>query len=265
MIEVHVGGIGVFAPGLNGWGDARHVLRGETNFEPAPLASPVPALLPANERRRTTSTIRLALQVAAEAVQQAGLETPDVAAVFATSGGDYDVLNAMCAAIAAGAGLSPTLFHNSVHNAPAGYWSIATGSRMPTTTVSAWDWSFAMGLLEASAVVAIDRVPALLVAYDRVPPEPLRVKRPLLEDFATALLLLPAAGSPGLGSLALELVEPAAVSRMAAPVLERLRTGNPAAQALPLLEVVSRGERSQRVFACGHQSLLLTFNPCPSP
>lgn len=260
--QVSLAGLGVFAPGMNGWGEACQTLRGEAGLGPPPGPPPA-ALLPANERRRTTATIRLALQVAAEAVDRAGLEHPDVAAVFATSGGDYDVLNSMCSAIASGGGLSPTLFHNSVHNAAAGYWSIATGSHRPTTTVSAWDSSFAFGLLEAAAVVMTDQVPTLLVAYDRVPPEPLRAKRPLAEDFAVALLLVPGPQPAGFGRLALERTGRTEATRMTPSGLERLRLGNPAARALPLLEAISRGKPAQTVLDCGHQSLLLRFEPCP--
>ncbi len=41
----------------------------------------------------------------------------------------------------------PTQFHNSVHNAVAGYWSIATKSTQPMTCLAAHDHSFAAGLL----------------------------------------------------------------------------------------------------------------------
>ncbi len=47
-------------------------------------------------------------------------------AVFACSGGDTDVINRLCSALMLpGCPVSPQQFVNSVHNAPAGYWSIA--------------------------------------------------------------------------------------------------------------------------------------------
>src|SRR5690606_40428753 len=69
------------------------------------------------------------------------------AAVFASSGGDYPIIDQICKALCEPERLvSPTQFHNSVHNSAAGYWSIATGSRAPSTSISAFDDTFAAGL-----------------------------------------------------------------------------------------------------------------------
>ena len=62
--------------------------------------------------------------------------------------------------------LSPTKFHNSVHNAAAGYWSIGTGSYAPYTAISAYRYTFAAGLLETLAQVVSEGRPILLVAFD---------------------------------------------------------------------------------------------------
>ena len=43
--------------------------------------------------------------------------------------------------------ISPTQFHNSVHNAAAGYWHIAAGSAAPSLSVGGHDGAFAAGLL----------------------------------------------------------------------------------------------------------------------
>src|SRR3546814_8269162 len=69
--------------------------------------------------------------------------------------------------------VSPTDFHNSVHNAAAGYWGIGTGSRAPSTTLAGYDASFALGLLEAGLQVVGDRRAVLLVVFDVPAPEPL--------------------------------------------------------------------------------------------
>src|SRR5690606_42059827 len=45
--------------------------------------------------------------------------------------------------------ISRTRFHNSVHNAAAGYWTIGAGCTAAATAVSAGPASFAQGLLEA--------------------------------------------------------------------------------------------------------------------
>ena len=49
--------------------------------------------------------------------------------------------------------VSPTQFHNSVHNTAAGYWSIATGSQQPTTCLACHDATAAAALLKAMAEV----------------------------------------------------------------------------------------------------------------
>src|SRR3546814_20327507 len=64
--------------------------------------------------------------------------------------------------------VSPTDFHNSVHNAAAGYWGIGTGSRAPSTTLAGYDESFALGLLEAGLQVVGDRRAVLLVVFDEI-------------------------------------------------------------------------------------------------
>ena len=77
--------------------------------------------------------------------------------------------------------VSPTRFHNSVHNAPSGYWAVATGSREPSTSLCAYDASFAAGLLEAAAQATVDDRPVTLVAYDLPYPEPLQRARPIVD------------------------------------------------------------------------------------
>ena len=85
--------------------------------------------------------------------------------------------------------ISPTRFTNSVHNAPAGYWHIAVGSRAASTSLSAYDGSFAAGLVEALAQVVASGEPVLLVALDVPYPEPPHRLRPLPNHAGVALLL----------------------------------------------------------------------------
>src|SRR5436190_16860170 len=73
----------------------------------------------------------------------------------------------MCSTLATAPTLiSPTKFHNSVHNAAAGYWTIATGCREASTALTAFDASFGAGLLEAAIQCSADARPVLLVAFD---------------------------------------------------------------------------------------------------
>ena len=58
--------------------------------------------------------------------------------MFASTYGDLAITDYMCSTLAkAPMTLSPTRFHNSVHNAAAGYWSIATACRQPYCALGA--------------------------------------------------------------------------------------------------------------------------------
>lgn len=198
------------------------------------------SLLPANERRRITPTIKLALQVAAEAMASSDLDSRQVGAVFASSGGDTELVDRICRALTSpGRPVSPTQFHNSVHNAPAGYWAIAYGSLMPYAAVSAYDASFAAGLLEAAAYALVDGVPVLLVVYDYPSPEPLCKVAQSSPPFGVAFALSAAPRTADDVPMRLELASGAAEDRMRGEGLESLRIGNPAARGLPLLRALA--------------------------
>ena len=200
MTRFCIDGLGVIGPGMPDWRTARAVLRGEREYEPGLLPRPDAVILPANERRRAAASVRWALAAAHEAVSAAGYRAGDVATVFATSGSDGETLHRICEALASPErDVSPTRFHNSVHNAAAGYWTIAAESRRPSVSICGYDASFTVGLLEAASQVCAEREAVLLVAYDLPYPEPLHASRPFARPFAVALLLAP---QPGPATLA---------------------------------------------------------------
>lgn len=238
-------GVGLLAPGLPGWSASQAVLRGACPHAADQAMPPAnAACLPANERRRTTATIRLALHVAQEAITAAGWEPTAISTVFASSGGDSAVLDQICQAlVAADRAVSPTLFHQSVHNTPAGYWAIATGCRQPSLSLGAYDGSFAVGLREAATLAWTEARPVLLVAYDLPLPPALTAQRPLVAPFGAALLLAPALDAhytPRLGRLGGLATTDEAASTLDDAELERLRQGNPAARGLPLLCAIAQ-------------------------
>lgn len=136
--------------------------------------------------------------------------------------------------------VSPTHFHHSVHNTPAGYWAIATGCTQPSLSLSAYDGSFAAGLLEAAALAWAEPARVLLIAYDLPLPFPLAERRAIVAPFAVALLLNPVATDPRQATLRLARIATTAADRLDDPELERLRAGNPAARGLPLLRAIAR-------------------------
>ncbi|MDO3559748.1 beta-ketoacyl synthase chain length factor [Ralstonia pseudosolanacearum] len=238
-LSAFIEGIGLLGPGLNQWPHAAALLTGQAPYAPERTALPPPAGLPAAERRRTGPAVRVALAVGLEAVAASGRDAATLATVFAASGGDSQNCHAICETLAGeDRQLSPTRFHNSVHNAPAGYWSIATRAMAPSNVLCAYDGSFVAGLLESLCQVTVDAVPTLLIAFDTDYPEPLRAVRPIPDAFGVALVLAPEAGPHTLARIDARLTD-APATTLASPEFEPLRAGNPAARALPLLEALA--------------------------
>jgi hypothetical protein len=243
MMRVFVEGIGILAPGLEAWPLTREVLANTRPYEPRPVSAPPVGLLPPAERRRAGLTIRLAMAVGIEALGQAQRAPEEMPMVFATSGGDGETIHEILAVLATQQReVSPTRFHNSVHNAPSGYWALATGSRAPSISLSAYDATFAAGLLEAAVQVTVHDGPVTLIAYDVPYPPPLHAARPVAAIFGTALVLAPHDSERAIASLTVAMADfPQSTTGMLDPELERLRLANPAARALPLLAAMARG------------------------
>jgi hypothetical protein len=228
---------------LRDWQASRPVLAGIAAYVSSPTTVTASDLLPAAERRRTGIPVKLALAVAHEACVNAGREPATLATVFSSSSGDGETVHHIFEALALPEReVSPTRFHNSVHNAAAGYWSIATQSRQPSTSLCGHDASFAAGLLDAATQVSVDDGPVALIAYDHPYPEPLHSKRPLSGTFGVALILAPHATERTMAMLDLSWSAGATanVSTMENPELEALRAGVPAARSLPLLAAIAR-------------------------
>ena len=243
MITVFIEGVGIAGPGLDGWASARPVLAGLALYEPTPFSPKPISWLPPAERRRAGTAVRLAIGAGREALAHAERDPATMAMVFTSSSGDNDTVHdILCVLATEKREVSPTRFHNSVHNAPAGYWAVATGSREPSTSLCAFDDSFSAGLLDAAVRATVDQRPVTLSAYDHPYPEPLDHVRPIAGAFAAALVLTPEPTNRTLVRLA---ITPVHFDSDATPMpdtrLERLRLGNPAARSLPLLAAIARG------------------------
>ncbi len=264
-MQVAVLGIGLLAPGLEGWNVGRPVLSGRQRYEPYAVSDPDATLLPPNERRRSSDCVRWAVHVAQEAIGQSELDPRDVATVFASSGGEMDVLDRLCRTLATPERIvSPTVFHQSVHNTAAGYWGIATTCQQSSTALSCYDDSFAAGLLDAITFVCVEEQPVLLVAYDLPPPHPLNEARPLTAGVAASLVLAPSSDR-ALVKLRARLEERSRnePTRLDDASLEALRVGNPSGRALPLLTAVAKGaEQTVKLNLLDDQQLVLEIIPC---
>jgi len=297
VIRAAIRGVGVWGPGLAGWPAARAVLAGAAPWQPDAHLPPAPMLLPPAERRRAGAAARLALTVAAEACAGAGLAAGSIPGVFATSNGDGAVVGALLETLASDAPqVSPTQFHNSVHNAAAGYWTIATGSRAPVTCLSGHDGSFAAGLLRATAEVCSAGGPVLLVVFDLPVPPPMMALRGTRFAFATALVLAPAAerpllpiaerplpfpaegsslptascraGGPILAEFGLDFAAAPATAAWALPqrrALHDLAGANPAARSLRLLEALAAGREDRMSLALFAGRVDVELKPCSAP
>ena len=251
FLNVWVDGIGMIGPGFDNWEQGRDLLVGRTPVVAAKTRVPAAAALPAAERRRAGLAVKAALAVGHQALAATGLSPVDLPTVFASSGGDSVNCHEICAALASSDRMiSPTRFHNSVHNAPSGYWSIASGAMATSSVVCAYDGSFAAGLLEAITQAVTQSRPVLLLAYDTDYPEPLFASRPIPDTLGVALLVSPQAGPHSLGRLTLACnaaftVE--AAHTLADPALERIRAGFPAARSLALLRTLALRQQQQVV------------------
>jgi len=238
-LTAYIDGVGLIGPGLDGWAQAKAMLAGHAAYAPRRTEAPAPAVLPSAERRRSGPGVRAALAAGSEAVAASGRQAAELPTVFAASGADGHNYHTICETLAsADPALSPTRFHNSVHNAAAGYWSIATGAMTPSNVLCAHDASFCAGLLDALCQVATGDGACMLIAYDTDYPEPMRTFRPIADTFGLALVLAPAAGAHTLARLEVEWSTEAA-TQMQDATLEALRLSVPAARALPLLRALA--------------------------
>ena len=263
MLTAYIDGIGLLGPGLSDWAGGRAVFAGQAVYQSLKTVLPSPVALPPAERRRCGPIVKLSLAVGQQAVAAAGLDASLLPTVFSASGGDGNNCHEICEMLASDdRQISPTRFHNSVHNAAAGYWSIATGAMAPSSVLCAYDASFGAGLLEAMAQVVVDQVDTLLIACDTTYPEPLRNARPIPDEFGVGLVLATRRGPRSLAKVTVALTS-AAADRLADGALEQLRKAIPAARSLPLLSAIAHGAPAQIVIDyLDHTRLALEVVPC---
>jgi hypothetical protein len=241
----YINGIGLIAPGLEGYNHSRATLSGKNDWKYYPLSKQSVDMLPPNERRRTTSLIKLALAAAQSGIDDAGIKSESLASVFASSYGDFEIVDKLCRDLCDEKKfISPTLFHNSVHNAPAGYWAITSSAHTPSSSISAADASFAAGLLESMVQVSTSYPDVLLVCYDYPPPSPLDSKCTITLPFGLALVLSRNSSTTTRACLHIEpdkcIHAVDKTTECQNRSLETLRRAAPAARGLTLLEGICR-------------------------
>lgn len=256
LVHASVLGIGAWSTGHASWAAWSDRCPGTD----ATTQRPSTALLPAAERRRAPVGVTVALAVAQEAIAMAGavIDTTYLPTVFASAYGDLAIVDYLCATLAhEPLALSPTRFHHSVHNAAAGYWSIATGDTAPATAVAAGPFTFANGLLEAMVQSFTRDKPVLLVAFDTPATGPVARAAPNNVLFGCAFIIAPP--RPGSLRLAIEVVPRTGDGTMSAsPVPGAATRSSPTADSIALLDAIARHQQLAIEFPLGPASVLRT-------
>jgi hypothetical protein len=254
-----ISGLGVWSRGLCSYDDLSRCVSTGVIPADAEFEMPLPQAIPARERRRAGLMINLAVTVAHQACEHAGVNKSQVPSVFTSAMGDTDITDYMCRRTAQPLKLlSPTKFHNSVQNAPSGYWSISAENRAPSTFVGGYVNSFGMGLLEAASQARAMGGPVLLVAYDIANNAPFSDVTPIRESFACALVLAPTTGDDeacssadnqdgklGVQSTITLMSGQADLQKPKSPALAELASANPAAAGLTLFEQIVRVQNGE--------------------
>ena len=255
-MRVFVQGIGVWAPKLPSWQSTRAVIRGEVPLPDVAAKRPTGALLAANERRRAPDTVLLALEVATAACADAELDPKILPSIFASTHGDLAVCDSMSSTLAASPELvSPIKFHNSVHNAAVGYWTIATGAVEASTALSASNETFAEGLLEAAVYALSEQRPVLFVVYDIQVVGGLASVTKSDGLFGVALVIAPGADEHTKCGLKIELVDlsVSAVTETSSSPAAASVSGNALASMFPALERIAQGDTRPLVLPLARQ------------
>ncbi len=246
-LTAYIEGIGLMGPGFNDWASGSQILAGQQPYQSAKTVIPMPELLPAAERRRASDIVKLTLATSLQAIIEAGLQDENLPSVFSFSNGDGLNCHSICEMLASDdREISPTRFHNSVHNAAAGYWSIATKTMATSSVLCAYDGSFGAGLLDALTQVVVDGTRCILMASDTPYPEPMFSKRPIPDNFGIALVLAPQQNAHSIAQIQVSFTVSEAF-KLSDTALETLRTSIPAARGLPLLQLIAKGQANSVV------------------
>jgi len=238
-VSAAVLGVGLWTPRFP---DPQSWRRGQAVADEA--AATPPARLPPKLRRRTSLLIRMVAEVAAQAVEQAGVSPQDIPIVVGSAFGELGTTIEMLDEMEADGALSPMRFHNSVHNSAAGYLSIAHGNRRPATSLAAGNETVAMVLLEALGLLADRGGDVLAIIADEA--LPLQLVPTIGTGAVSAALVLRAA--PG-GVAALAGVPPSQrplaligdIRQVADPTPAAARTvevASPSAAILPVIAAI---------------------------
>jgi hypothetical protein len=199
----------------------------------------IPPLL----RRRTSQTTQMAFSAATLACKQAQRWPETLPSVFASVAGETQTTDLLCIKLSQPNGVvSPSVFHNSVQNTVAGYWTIAQHCIQPASALAAGCDTFAMALLESWCQLTSLGGELLLVCYDESWPKYLA---PGQGEPAFACALVLAAGR--IEDSILQIGRPHLGAEAFPPYWKSLVTSMPILAAIPLLGLAATGGKAQSI------------------
>ncbi|VAW49506.1 3-oxoacyl-[ACP] synthase [hydrothermal vent metagenome] len=268
-MKANILSLGLTAPGLISFEQLKVIIaeKREPNIS-EPIEKYSPSFLPPNERRRTSITIKLALKTAEEAWNSYRKMIPNASdqmpVLFVSKDGDSFISSNMCQELSEdNPMISPTQFHNSVHNASVGYWMIGQNNQAPASAISAGEFAIGNGLLEAVLQSQEAQKPVLVVFYDL----PVDVAIPLAGEnksenrpppfaFAMVLETVQPTQSNDYPTLSLEIVQTSShVGGECNPY-----QGVPAAEAYPLIKRMAALNFGCLDFNCAYTEAYFPLN-----
>lgn len=247
-MRVNITGIGIWTRGIRSWEEFLEVSKGTRGNADRSFETPSPDLIPARERRRAPLIVKLGVETLTQACTMAGLAQDAASSVFTSTLGDIGISDYICSTLTGeNKLLSPTKFHNSVHNAPSGYWSISAGNQQPGSYVGGFLYSFPVALLEAVTMVVTEHEPVAVVATDVAHTNPFSDICQITESASIALMLEPdhtCSGWPA-GFEVSRRNESRQAERWPAATpaaIQQLGESSPVARALAVLSVLASGD-----------------------
>lgn len=161
MKPVHLRGLGLWTPGFatpEAW------CRGERDADAQIAAA---EMLEGPLRRRASELTRASVEVFGQAVRSANVDPATVATIWATAHGEHGTAIKLLKMMLRGDGkVSPTHFHNSVHNTSSAYASIAGGNATGSTTLTGGPELVSSALLEAFCQIDAGQREVIVVLGD---------------------------------------------------------------------------------------------------
>ena len=260
MADINIVGVGIWSEFFSNWDEFCLALAGGA----APQATALqPELIPAKERRRATLSVKMAVEVMDQACRMSKLVPSEVATVFASANGDVATKDYLCRTLdTAPQTVSPTRFHNSVHNAPVGNWAIATHCKLPANAMSAFLYTASMAFLEGAIQAIEENMPVLVCFQELASPDAIKPICDSDKSISTAVLLAP----PGhcreeLASVRFDIRNERTVYPSAPTILGVDWSGNPGAMFLSLFALLTTpGNTELRLPVSASSSLSLAVS-----